>query len=133
MTVFYILIPGGESLFTFSQRVADKWAARGATIILDPIDSEGDAFTGAPNQHLASSVDESGAVSIDVSHHEDIAAAAVVAASYEAPPRAEVVVSVASGLEVLAGRVAVLEAEKEALVARVLAIEAWARTLVGRD
>ena len=129
MTVFYILIPGGESLFTFSQRVADKWAALGATVIVDPVDSEGDAFTGRADQHLASTVDESRAVSIDVSHHADIAAAAVVAASYEPPPRAEIVVSVASGLEALAARVAVLEAEKQALLARLGILEAWARNL----
>jgi hypothetical protein len=74
-----------------------------------------------------------GALTIDVTQHEDIAAAAATAAvaSTEEPPRAEVVISVAGGLEVLTDRVAVLEAEKEALEARLGVLEAWARTLVG--
>jgi len=131
--VFFIRLVGGASLFTLEPRVAARWAALGASIIENPVDDEGDAFTGAPNQHLASTVDESGTLTIDVTQHEDIAAAAIVVASYESPPRAEIVVSVASGLEQLAARVVVLEAEKQALEARVLAIEAWARTLIGRD
>jgi hypothetical protein len=131
--VFYIRLVNGASLFTLEPRVAARWAALGASIIENPVDDEGDAFTGAPNQHLASSVDESGALTIDVTQHEDIAAAAIVAASYEPPPRAEIVVSVASGLELLSGRVAVLTAEKEALEARLGVLEAWARNLVVRD
>jgi hypothetical protein len=131
--VFFIRLAGGASLFTLEARIAARWAALGATVIENPVDDEGDAFTGAPNQHLASSVDESGALTIDVTQHEDIAAAAVVAASYEPPPLASNVVSVASGLEALAARVVVLEAEKQALVARLGVLEAWARTLVGRD
>jgi len=126
--VFYIRLVGGASLFTLEARIAARWAALGATVIENPVDDEGDAFTGAPNQHLASSVDESGALTID----EDIAA--IVAASYEEPPRAEVVVSVTSGLEQLATRVAVLQSEKDALVARLGILESWARNLtVGRD
>ena len=128
--VFYIRLLNGASLFTFEPRVAARWAALGATVIENPVDDEGDAFTGAPNQHLASTVDESGVVSIDVTQHADIAAAAVVAASYEPPPLASNVVSVASGLEQLAGRVAVLEAEKQALEARLGILEAWAIRLV---
>ena len=128
--VFYIRLLNGASLFTFEPRVAARWAALGATVIENPVDDEGDAFTGAPNQHLASSVDAEGVVSIDVTQHEDIAAAAVVAASYEPPPLASNVVSVASGLEQLAGRVAVLEAEKQALEARLGILEAWAIRLV---
>ena len=132
--VFYIRLVGGASLFTLEARIAARWAALGATVIENPVDDEGDAFTGAPNQHLASSVDESGALTIDVTQHEDIAAAAIVAASYEEPPRAEVVVSVTSGLEQLATRVAVLQSEKDALVARLGILESWARNLtVGRD
>jgi hypothetical protein len=111
-------------------RVAARWAALGATVIENPVDDEGDAYTGAPNQHLASTVDESGTLTIDVTQHADIAAAAVVAASYEPPPLASNVVSVASGLEQLAGRVAVLEAEKQALEARLGILEAWAIRLV---
>ena len=128
--VYYIRLVDGQSLFTFEPRVAARWAALGATVIENPVDDEGDAFTGAPNQHLASSVDAEGVVSIDVTQHEDIAAAAVVAASYEPPPLASNVVSVASGLEQLAGRVAVLEAEKQALEARLGILEAWAIRLV---
>ena len=131
--VFYIRLVNGASLFTFEPRVAARWAALGATVIENPVDDEGDAYTGAPNQHLASTVDESGTLTIDVTQHEDIAAAAIVAATFEAPPRAEIVVSVSSGLEVLAGRVAVLEAEKQALEARLGILEAWTRTLVVRD
>jgi hypothetical protein len=130
--VFFIRLVGGASLFTLEPRVATRWAALGASIIENPIDDEGDAFTGAPNQHLASSVDESGALTINVTRHEDIAAAAIVTASYEPPPRAEVVVSVASGLEQLAGRVAALEAEKQALEERLGVLEAWAAALTTR-
>ena len=121
---------GASSLFTFEPRVAARWAALGATVIENPVDDEGDAFTGAPNQHLASTLDELGALTIDVTQHEDVAAAAIAATSSEAPPRAEVVVSVASGLEVLAARVAKLEAEKQALEARVLALEAQGTALL---
>ena len=131
--VFYIRLVDGQSLFTFEPRVAARWAALGATVIENPVDEEGDAFTGAPNQHLASTVDAEGALTIDVTQHEDIAAAAIIAASFEPPPRAEVVVSVASGLEQLAARVVVLEAEKQALEARLGFLEAWARNLVVRD
>ena len=131
--VFYIRLVDGQSLFTFEPRVAARWAALGATVIENPVDDEGDAYTGDPNQHLASTVDESGTLTIDVTQHADIAAAAVVAASYEPPPLASNVVSVASGLEQLAGRVAVLEAEKQALEARLGILEAWARNLVVRD
>ena len=131
--VFYIRLLDGQSLFTLEPRVAARWAALGATVLENPVDDEGDAFTGAPNQHLASTVDESGGLTIDVTQHADIAAAAVVAASYEPPPLASNVVSVASGLEQLAGRVAVLEAEKQALEARLGFLEAWARNLVDRD
>ena len=134
--VFYIRLVGGASLFTFEPRVAARWAALGATVIENPVDDEGDAFTGAPNQHLATSVDELGGLSINVVQHVDAAAAAVAAASTEEPPRAEVVISVAGGLEVLTDRVAVLEAEKEALEARLGVLEAqgtallaWAVTL----
>ena len=137
--VFYIRLAGGASLFTHEPRLAARWAALGASVVENPVDDEGDEFTGAPNQHLASSVDGSGALTINVSNHEDIAAAAVVAASYEEPPRAEVVVSVTSGLEQLATRVAVLQSEKDALEQRVLALEsqviallAWGVALTAR-
>ena len=56
--VFYIRLLDGQSLFTLEPRVAARWAALGATVIENPVDDEGDAYTGAPNQHLASSVDE---------------------------------------------------------------------------
>ena len=121
--VFYIRLVNGASLFTLEPRVAARWAALGATVIENPIDDEGDAYTGAPNQHLTTTVDESGGLSIDVTQHEDIAAAAVVAASYEAPPRAEVVVSVSSSLAVLATRVAVLQSEKDVLEQRLGVLE----------
>ena len=127
--VFYIRLVNGASLFTFEPRVAARWAALGATVIENPVDDEGDAFTGAPNQHLASSVDAEGALTINVTQHEDIAAAAVVAASYEEPPRAEVVVSVASKLEQLAAEKAALETRVVALEEQVAALMAWATAL----
>ena len=79
-----------------------------------------------------------GALTIDVTQHEDIAAAAATAAaaSTEEPPRAEVVISVAGGLEALNAQVSVLVAENAALAGRVLALEtqgvallAWAVAL----
>lgn len=123
MALFYIVFPNGEHAFTSEQRIADRWAAQGATVIEDPVDAEGETFTGAPDQTLSVSTDELGALVIDVTQHEDIPAAS---AAVVASPVAE---SGPTALELLTNRVAILESEKVGLVARLAVLERWALAL----
>lgn len=123
MPIFYIVFPNGEHAFTSEQRIAARWAAQGATVIENPVDAEGQAFTGAPDQTLSVETDELGALVIDVTQHEDIPAAS---AAVVASPVAE---SGPTALELLAERVMVLEAENMGLAARLVVLERWARTL----
>ena len=124
MTLYYGVFGNGEHSFTTEKRIADAWVD--AVVIVNPTDDAGEAYTGLASQTLSTTIDELGALVIDVTHHDDIPTAVALVYN-EAPPTS--VVSVDE-------RVAALELENNTLMARLEANEtaissiiAWARTL----
>ena len=88
--IYFIVMPDGHKMFTYEPRIVAKWKALGGSVLENPVDSDGEAFTGRLDQTLSVSVD----ATIDVIQHENAAAAS-----------------------------AAIAAEKEALLARLAAIE----------
>ena len=122
MTVYYAIFPDGRHAFTHEQRIADAWGGAGVAIFVDPVDTQGDAFTGLASQTITASTDEeSGAVTIDVEQHPDIATASAVIADRDsetpAPP---------TTLPLEVDNVTARVAELETSLASILA---WARAL----